>query len=830
MECELCSTSGPGGAIRCPRCGFDTTLPPDVKHFLISLTGFRPGELLEGRYRIDRILGYGGMSVVYKARDEVLGEEVAIKVINRGRLGDDNKLVTDIKRDIVTTRKLSHPDIVKIYDFHKTEVCGFLTMEFVPGKDVASLIAERGRLGEAAVCRIAEQVAEALHYAHANGVVHCDIKPANLLLGENGRVKIADFGISRVMHEESSGLTGLVVGTPAYMAPEQIRGERPGPRTDMYALGIVMWHCLMGTPPYTRGDISYQHVHEPLPPLTDVSPDVERIVRRAAAKALDDRYPSMAFMAQELHEILRRTATVLDATLVQTPPPDPEATLAHHPPPPADPPVRAEIPEPAGTVVQTTPPVVAGTPFQTPSPAPVDTLAQSPLPRQAGTVAQAPVTRPFSPPELTTPRQPETAAPAGPDGGVPPASGGPDAGNEQPLPSPLPSSTKNRVAAVAAVVVFLAGATVWGIFFRSAEPIKSQQPLLASPGGLPPLQTPSSTVTTEPLPARSSPGVALPAPLQKQDTGAGSAGGVAAVVGGGRVVSPPTAAPAAIGRQVASRSDSAPEPATVADTPSPSAAPPSPVSVPAPPQGVGLPATTPPQTGIPAPGSSPASAPRSSASTVAAVDQPVIPVPDPVAVSLQPPSPVPPPELVPPPAPVPQSAPPPAPEAGSGAEVGSVPPVRSPQSAPGPSAGSTTPEPEPAKPAPPPAAQVLDLTPLQITALPRGRWCDVQVRAVGTGLPMSTVRSEAERRLTAERSAELDAYRRIAENVKGLQVSGGSTVKDFVTTDASYKTRVDALIRGARRVGSQKNNDGTWSVVMELNLSGMCDVIQAGTP
>ena len=201
MDCELCRTAGQGGdTTRCQRCGFDTTLPPDVKRFLISLTGFRPGELLEGRYRIDRILGYGGMSVVYKAHDEVLGEEVAIKVINRGRIGDDNKLVSDIRRDIVTTRKLAHPDIVKIYDFHKTDTCGFLTMEFVPGKDVASLITERGRLGEGEVCRIAEQVAEALHYAHANGVIHCDIKPANLLLAENGRVKIADFGISRLMH------------------------------------------------------------------------------------------------------------------------------------------------------------------------------------------------------------------------------------------------------------------------------------------------------------------------------------------------------------------------------------------------------------------------------------------------------------------------------------------------------------------------------------------------------------------------------------------------------------------------------------------------------
>ena len=330
MNCDLCSTAAQGGETRCRRCGFDTTLPPEIKRFLTSLVGFRPGELLGGRYRIDRILGCGGMSVVYKAHDDVLGEDVAIKVINSDRVADDAKFFTDIRRDIVSSRKLAHPDIVKIHDFHKADACGFLTMEYVQGKDLSSLIAERGKLEEGEVCRLAVQVAEALAYAHANGVIHCDIKPGNLLLTETGRVKIADFGISRVMHEGNSGLTGLVVGTPAYMSPEQIRGERPTPLTDMYALGIVMWHCLMGAPPFTRGDIAYQHAHVPLPPMDGVSPTLESIVRKAASKAMADRYPSLDVMAQELHQFLWRQ---VEATIVQTPPPQQAATIVQTPPP-----------------------------------------------------------------------------------------------------------------------------------------------------------------------------------------------------------------------------------------------------------------------------------------------------------------------------------------------------------------------------------------------------------------------------------------------------------------------------------------------------------------
>ncbi len=822
MECELCSTAGQGGSsTRCPRCGFDTTLPPDVKRFLISLTGFRPGELLEGRYRIDRILGYGGMSVVYKARDEVLGEDVAIKVINRGQAGDDNKLVTDIKRDIVTTRKLSHPDIVKIYDFHKTTACGFLTMEFVPGKDVASLIAERGRLGEAEVCRIAEQVALALHYAHTNGVVHCDIKPANLLLAEDGRVKIADFGISRVMHEEKSGLTGLVVGTPAYMAPEQIRGERPGPRTDMYALGIVMWHCLMGAPPYTRGDISYQHVHEPLPPLAGVSPDVERTVRRAAGKAPEDRYPSMAVMAEELHEILRKLALVADATQVQTPP-DPDVTMVGAPRPPAGSPDQTPLPKSAGTVGEPLPPTPAGKPAQTLPTAPVETVAQIP-PRQAATVVQPPLPMPGPAPQQAPPRQPVSAVPAGTGIRVPPPSQPPDAEKGPPLPALPPAASKNRMATLAAVIVLLAGAAAWGLFFHSAGPIKSPQPQPAAPGGIPPVQSPPGAVTPSPPspPERPAPADALPAASRQAAVGAGSAGALAVAVGGGRAEQPPVGVQTTSGQPVKTLPGPASSSATVAVSPTQSMPPP-PVIVPAPSRTVEIRAVPTTQTGTPDTGRVSAPVATSYGSTSAAGGQPPMSAPAPVPANMQPPAPDPPATPVPPPAPAPMTKP--------DVTVDSLSPQRTAQPESEPVARPAAPEPDLAKPTPPPAVRVLDLTPIRMTALPRGRWCDVRVRAVGTGLPLATTRSEAERRLTAERSAELDAYRRIAENVKGVQVSGGSTVKDFVTTDASYRTKTDAVIRGARRVDSQKNADGTWSVVMELDLSGMCDIIQAGTP
>ncbi len=443
MNCELCSTDGQGDETRCRKCGFDTSLPPDVKRFLISLTGFRPGDLLEGRFRIERILGFGGMSVVYKARDEMLGEDVAIKVINRGHAGDQAKLFTDIRRDIVSTRKLAHPDIVKVHDLHKADSCGFLTMEYVQGKDLASLIVERGKLEEGEVCRLTAQVAEALSYAHSNGVVHCDIKPGNILLTETGRVKIADFGISRVMQDENTGLTGLVVGTPAYMSPEQIRGERPTPLTDMYALGIVMWHCLMGAPPYTRGDIAYQHVHVPLPPLEGVSPEVERIVRKAAGKILADRYPGLDVMARELRQFLRGQ----DATIMQTPPPREADTIMQTPPP-----------RPPAPIMQTPPPHQAVTIAQTPPPQPAATVMQTPPPRPADSVMQTPPPRPGVTPGETAGK--EARADDSPPGGEPPTAG-PAGGTAQPSPASTPLSTSTK-AAIAALAVLVVGAVLWG--------------------------------------------------------------------------------------------------------------------------------------------------------------------------------------------------------------------------------------------------------------------------------------------------------------------------------------------------------------------------------
>ena len=474
MNCDLCSTDGQGGETRCRKCGFDTTLPPEVKRFLTSLIGFRPGELLEGRYRIERILGFGGMSVVYKAHDDMLGEDVAIKVINGGRVADDAKLFTDIRRDIVTTRKLAHPAIIKVHDLHKADTCGFLTMEYVLGKDLASLIAERGKLDEQEVCRLAVQVAEALSYAHANGVVHCDIKPGNLLLTETGRVKIADFGISRIIQEENTGLTGLVVGTPAYMSPEQIRGERPTPLTDMYALGIVMWHCLMGAPPFTRGDIAYQHVHVPLPPLEGVSPEVERIVRKAAGKTMAERYPSLDVMAQELRRFLQGQA---DATIMQTPPPRPADTIMQTP-----------LPKPVLPIMLTPPPQQAATIMQTPPPRPAEPAMQAAPAQTKATIAQTPPLRPADAIMLTPPPQPaaaamqtplsrtvsissETTGKEAPAGGGPtsggPTEGGSAGGTAQPSPG-SPSASTNNKTAIAVIAVLLVAAAVWGLFFRGS--------------------------------------------------------------------------------------------------------------------------------------------------------------------------------------------------------------------------------------------------------------------------------------------------------------------------------------------------------------------------
>jgi serine/threonine-protein kinase len=264
------------------------------------------GETLSGRFRIERLLGRGGMSSVWQAYDEELGRLVAIKLLHTRRLESADS-VDRFEREARTLALLAHPGIVTVIDRGETDGRPFIVCELVDGRDLHERISLEGRLRIAEALAIAAQVAAALAYAHERGVIHRDVKPHNVLLTADGHAKLTDFGIARV--EDEPGLTnpGRVLGTGDYVAPEQAQGHPLDGRADIYALGALLYHCLTSVPPY-RGssfvEIAEQHLRAPVPSVQskrpEVSDGVEGIVARALAKRPDDRFADVGAMQTAL--------------------------------------------------------------------------------------------------------------------------------------------------------------------------------------------------------------------------------------------------------------------------------------------------------------------------------------------------------------------------------------------------------------------------------------------------------------------------------------------------------------------------------------------------
>jgi len=208
-----------------------------------------PDRVLGGRYRLRRELARGGMAAVWEAEDRVLTRRVAIKVLHPHLAGDD-AFRTRFRREAVSAAKLAHPNIVTTYDTGRDADVAYIVMELVEGTTLARLLKSQGALPVAKAVDIAAQVADALACAHSHGVVHRDVKPANILLREDGHVKVADFGIAKAGAGNDLTRTGVVMGTAKYLSPEQVSGNPADPGSDVYALGIVLYEMLCGTPPF----------------------------------------------------------------------------------------------------------------------------------------------------------------------------------------------------------------------------------------------------------------------------------------------------------------------------------------------------------------------------------------------------------------------------------------------------------------------------------------------------------------------------------------------------------------------------------------------------
>jgi eukaryotic-like serine/threonine-protein kinase len=267
------------------------------------------GKVLAGRYRIERLLGRGGMGAVYLAKDQVLGEHVALKVIAPAWHHDHEALVERFRREASAARKVSSPNVIRIHDIG--EAPGgllYLSMEYFDGKTLAELVVGRGPLGKRDLRDIVGQVCDGLDTAHRAGVVHRDLKPQNVLVGERNTVKLIDFGLAKTTFA-GAGLTatGLLLGTPHYMAPEQVRGKDVDARTDIYALGALAYYAATGRPPF-EGDnpiaISFAHLSEtPVRPRAlnpAISVELDEIIMDALAKDPRDRPQSAAVFRQAL--------------------------------------------------------------------------------------------------------------------------------------------------------------------------------------------------------------------------------------------------------------------------------------------------------------------------------------------------------------------------------------------------------------------------------------------------------------------------------------------------------------------------------------------------
>jgi serine/threonine-protein kinase len=250
---EFLSVSSAAAATRTQT--IDTAAAPTMKLTAGgSIAALEPGQTLGNRYDIKTVLGVGGMGVVYKATDRELGETVAIKTLKPDMIASDANALARFKSEIRLARRISHRNVVRTHDLGETNGMYYITMEYVEGKSLKDLIKERGRLPASAVVPIAKQLCRALEVAHDEGVIHRDIKPQNMVVEANGVLKVMDFGIARLASRPAdSGQTqqGMVVGTPEYMAPEQLTGDELDARADLYATGVVLYECLHGRVPLT---------------------------------------------------------------------------------------------------------------------------------------------------------------------------------------------------------------------------------------------------------------------------------------------------------------------------------------------------------------------------------------------------------------------------------------------------------------------------------------------------------------------------------------------------------------------------------------------------
>ncbi len=442
-----------------------------------------------GKYEIRGTLGRGAMGTVYDGWDPQIARRVAIKTVPLPENPDPETAeeIARFKREAQAAGRLAHPNIVGVYDYGETAEMAYIVMEFVDGPSLKQTLDKQERFGIAEIRRVMEELLAGLQFSHERGVVHRDIKPANIMLTSDGRAKIADFGIARI---EMSSMTqaGTMLGTPAYMSPEQFMGQVVDARTDVYSAGVVLYQLLTGEKPFDGGLTAIMHkaLHTDPPPPSQLAVTapaaLDAVVRRAMAKRPEDRYASASAFAEAIRAALSEPAADPDRTMIGTAAPRPAPAASRPAAPAAPPPVRSRTPLLAGVAAvivlalagggwfvlrpaaptSTVPAPIAPTPAKLaeaePPPAPPAPAPVQPAPAEAVQPAPAP------PPAPVAAEPAPQVQPAAPPPVQPPAAAA--QAEVQPAPAPVvqppPAATQTADAGLAPlrqqVAAALAGA------------------------------------------------------------------------------------------------------------------------------------------------------------------------------------------------------------------------------------------------------------------------------------------------------------------------------------------------------------------------------------
>jgi serine/threonine-protein kinase len=281
---------------------------------------------LADRYELSERMGSGGMGTVWRGHDRQLGRDVAVKLLHEG-LAADTTFAARFRGEALSAARLTHPNVVAVFDTGEQDGVPYIVMELVEGPSLHTILAEHGPLPAPEVARVGLSVCSALAHAHGRGLIHRDMKPANVLIDDGSREpKVADFGIAKGL-EDTGGLTrtGGLIGTAAYLSPEQISGKPATPASDVYAVGCLLYACLVGEPPFngtTPVAIAMKHINEPVPRLRDRRPDVPEsfasIIHRALEKDPARRFASAAEMHQAIAETGLASGPAVDLTAAPT--------------------------------------------------------------------------------------------------------------------------------------------------------------------------------------------------------------------------------------------------------------------------------------------------------------------------------------------------------------------------------------------------------------------------------------------------------------------------------------------------------------------------------